>query len=179
MLAEFNSRPARYVTADLRARTMVGIEPAVGFPNRSSVGARRRRAYNTIHNPYDSMHMIRHHHEFIFPQFHIRTQRGGLEPFLSHNPPQCVQPHLPVHDLAKQTFPPKGDHRYIIPARGGIIISLQTDGTAMQFFRHAITRIPYSAKIAPHRFMCAASGGRTCARPYSSPRPAYFASAML
>jgi hypothetical protein len=101
----------RRVTADLNARTMVGMDPGTGAPNRSTcvsrgtaspcpyivvanhvvIPDRRRGVIIVFHNPNDPMHVTGHHHEFIVLQLHIRTNLRGFEPFFADNLTPGVQ----------------------------------------------------------------------------------------
>ena len=53
---------------------------------------------------------------------------------LNHSP-RIIQAHFPIRDIAKQAFPILGANGHEIRTCLGIIISLQSNGTAMVNFR--------------------------------------------
>jgi hypothetical protein len=126
MLAEFNSRPAWWVTEALNVRTMVGNDLTVGFPNCSIVT-------RIVMYKYNSMYMIRHDHKHI--HIHMREMDQNLVPTFLYDFAQRIDPHGAVHHLAEQAFPPHCHDGDEIPACLRIIISFQADGfTVVDFW---------------------------------------------
>jgi len=87
-----------------------------------------RRPY-VVHDAYDAVDMIGHHHEGV--QFHVLEMVRDFMPTRAHDFPHVVQPHFPVHHVAEQRGAPVGADGDEIRARLGVIVSLQPDGTAV------------------------------------------------
>ncbi len=86
-----------------------------------------------IHDPNDSVDMVRHDHKFIQPD--MGQMIGQVVPCEMHHFPQFIQHHPTIHHLAKQTFPVLRANGDEIRPRLCVIVPLQPDGTAVVFFR--------------------------------------------
>jgi len=51
------------------------------------------------------MHVIGHHHKFIRIQLNFPAHFRRTEPFLTHTDAVLIEPHFPLHHLAKQVRP--------------------------------------------------------------------------
>ncbi|MGQ9827810.1 MAG: hypothetical protein ACUVSW_08085 [Roseiflexus sp.] len=88
-----------------------------------------------ICNPNNPMDVIGHHHKFIIVQLDIRTQIGGFEPFLARNLPIFIQSHRATGYLPKQVFPFMRDNGDKIRPWLAVIVTLQTNRTAVMAMR--------------------------------------------
>ena len=79
------------------------------------------------------LYMIGHNYKGV--QFNIRIMIGQLLPNQVDHSSSITQPHLPVCDFAKETFPPvRADSNKICSSRG-IVVSFQTYRASQMFFR--------------------------------------------
>ena len=91
---------------------------------------------NGMPRPYDHnnpMNMIRHNQKGI--QFGVAKMSRNILPRIYRNFPIFIQSDFPIHDPPKQTFPGLRTYGYKISSCLGIIITVQSNGTAVIFCR--------------------------------------------
>ncbi len=98
------------------------------------------RPYHGLFNHENTVNVIRHNDECIERNMWVMFR--NFIPTLLSDISGIIQPHLPVFDFTKQMFSVLRANRHKIRAVSGIIISAQSDGSAMSFvfrFVHAGT----------------------------------------
>ena len=93
------------------------------------IGRMAIRPYEVGVNNHDSMYVIRHGYKLA--QFNFPPYLGGFNPFIADKMPIFIHPHFILCDFSEQAFPVVGANGDKICAGPGIVISSQTDGTAM------------------------------------------------
>ena len=94
------------------------------------------RPYHGLFNHENTVNVIRHNDECIERNMWVMFR--NFIPTLLSDISGIIQPHLPVFDFTKQVFSVLRTNRNEIRAVLGIIISAQSDGSAMSFvFRYA------------------------------------------
>ena len=81
------------------------------------------------YNDNDAVNMIRHNNEFIY--IYSRVMEWDFIPHGLIHVARIVQYHFPVHNVPEQTFPVLRTNGDEIGPGPGIIITLQSNGTAV------------------------------------------------
>ena len=71
-----------------------------------------------------------HDHEFLRSNPHVETHGSRPQPFVLHESPHLVHPHLAVHDLAKQTRMGPRANRHEIQPGLRVVVPAQTNRSA-------------------------------------------------
>ena len=150
----------RLVTADLYARTIVGIEPGTGLLNCSMggsiVGARRAVPLPVCHiipwiwlgmttnsssnnSTYSRIWAVRNHSSrFVHTGGDFSATCRGLctlavifPPRVAGNDTEVVEAHFAVDHLAEEGKALVGDHGDEVTALGGVVIAFEADGAAV------------------------------------------------
>lgn len=81
--------------------------------------------------PNNAVDMVGHDDELIFIQGYVRAKLRGLEPFAADDMRQGGWDEFSIHDLSKEMNTIEGNDGDVVGARLGVIVTRETDGTAV------------------------------------------------